>query len=58
VKKKRGGKRKDAGRPTTDGIQGVKHYNVTLDEPTVDKAKQIGSGSLSVGIRKAVKQHP
>lgn len=51
---KHGGRRKDAGRPTQDGAEGVKSYNVTLDDKTVKKAKQVGSGNLSAGIRKAV----
>ena len=49
--KKRGGKRKDAGRPTQDGAEGVKQYHVTLDDETVTKARQAGYGSLSLGIR-------
>lgn len=58
MKSKRGGKRLGAGRKSQDGAVGMKRKNVMLDDYTVTKAKKIGSGSLSVGIRKAVKVHP
>jgi len=39
------------GRPTEDGAEGVERYNVMLDAETVKKAREVGNGSLSVGIR-------
>lgn len=45
------------GRKPQDGADGLKRHNVMLDGETVTKAVRIGSGSLSVGIRKAVKEH-
>ena len=45
-----GGERKGAGRPAT----GSKQVGVTLDPATVDKARQIGEGNVSEGLRRAV----
>lgn len=53
--KKRSGRRKDAGRPTQDGVEGVKHCNVMLDEETIKTAKEVGYGGLSLGIRRLAK---
>lgn len=54
--KKHGGKRKGAGRKPEDGAEALKPHCVYLDEVTVDKARQIGSGNLSAGIRKKFKE--
>jgi len=35
----------------------MKRFNVSLDEPTVSKAKRIGDNELSLGLRKAVKAY-
>lgn len=45
------------GRKPTDGAEGLKRHNVMLDDATLVKAAEIGRGSVSVGIRKAVKEH-
>jgi hypothetical protein len=48
----RGGYRQGCGRPKI----GVERINVSLDEKTIDKAKKIGNGELSRGIRRAVSE--
>lgn len=50
-----GGHREGAGRKAEDEADGVARYNVSLDAPTVKKAKKLGGGNLSLGLRKAVK---
>ena len=45
------------GRKAKDGAHGVKRINVSLDEQTVVKAKIIGNGIMSEGLRIAVKNH-
>jgi hypothetical protein len=52
-----GGKRANAGHKAKDGATGLKRVNVSLDEPTVSKAKSIGDGEMSLGIRRAVKDY-
>ena len=42
------------GRQTRDGAA-VRRVQVMLDEETVERAKALGEGNLSQGIRKAVK---
>jgi hypothetical protein len=42
------------GRQTRDGAT-VRRVQVMLDEATVDRAKELGSGNVSQGIRLAVK---
>ena len=51
---KRGGPRKGAGRKTTDGAKDMQRVNVSLDTKTIAKARKLGDGNLSAGIRKAV----
>lgn len=51
---RRGGVRVGAGRKAADGAEGTARYNVALDDATVKKARKIGGGNLSLGIRKAV----
>ena len=53
-KTKRGGARIGTGPKPKDGAQGVKLRSVMLDSHTVEKARLIGSGNLSEGIRRAV----
>lgn len=53
-KPKRGGRRANAGRPSLDGIEGLKRRNVVLDDSTVEKAQLLGAGNLSAGLRVAV----
>ncbi len=43
------------GRQTRDGVA-VRRVQVMLDEETVERAKALGSGNLSMGVRKAVKE--
>lgn len=50
-----GGARKGAGPPTKFDLPMVRH-NVMLDEHTVAKARELGDGNLSAGIRIAVQQ--
>ena len=52
-KEKRGGVRVGSGRKATDGAITAR-YNVMLDEQTVAKARELGDGNLSAGLRKAV----
>jgi hypothetical protein len=54
-KQQHGGPREGAGRKAEDKAEGTKRYNVSLDDPTVKKAKKLGEGNLSLGLRKAVK---
>ena len=51
--KQRGGTRKGAGRKAE--VTGTNRINVSLDPATVEKARDIGHGNVSLGIRKAVK---
>ena len=52
MKNKRGGYRKGAGRKAE--VTGTKRINVSLDPVTVSKARKMGEGNLSLGLRKAV----
>jgi hypothetical protein len=52
-----GGKRANSGSKAKDGATGLRHVTVSLDEPTVSKAKRIGDNELSLGLRKAVKAY-
>ena len=47
---------KRIGRPPI-GDEKMKKYLVTLDEPTNAKARKIGAGNLSAGVRKAVARY-
>jgi len=53
-KTKRGGVRAGAGRSAQDGAQSTAPRTVMLDSHTVEKARLIGSGNISEGIRRAV----
>ena len=53
-KPKRGGARLGAGAPPLHSRAMVK-YTILLDEATVAKAKDLGAGNLSAGLRLAVK---
>jgi hypothetical protein len=35
----------------------MRRVNVMLDQPTIEKASEIGSGNLSAGLRIAVASH-
>ena len=48
----RGGGRK----PITEA--GTQRVTVTLDPATIERAKEIGAGNVSAGIRAAVAAHP
>ena len=39
------------GRQTRDGAE-VRRVQVTLDEATIERAKALGNGNLSIGLRK------
>ena len=49
---KRGGYRRGAGRKAE--VTNTKRINVSLDPVTVEKARKMGCGNLSLGLRKAV----
>jgi len=53
---KRGGPRKGAG-PKPKFTETMKSHNVKLDAETVEKARDIGAGNLSEGLRVAVKAY-
>ena len=46
---------KRTGRIALDGAENTKRYLVSLDSETVERAKKLGDGNLSLGLRKAVK---
>lgn len=48
---------KTKGRQTRDGAA-VRRVQVTLDEITVERAKALGDGNLSQGIRQAIASLP
>ena len=54
AKPRRGGARPGGGRPAADGARGMTRRNVTLDDETVDAARKLGDGDLSLGLRRAV----
>lgn len=43
------------GRLTRDGAE-VRRVQVMLDEDTIERAKALGQGNVSIGVRKAVKE--
>lgn len=43
------------GRQARDGAK-VRRVQVTLDEITIERAKALGQGNVSIGVRKAVKE--
>lgn len=43
------------GRPRF-GADAMKRHNVMLDAKTIEKARRLGNGELSAGIRRAVKE--
>lgn len=50
--------KRSPGRPRLSPKSPMQRINVTLDEPTMDRAREIsGSNNLSAGIRKAVSQY-
>ncbi len=48
-------KREKVGRPSIND-EPMRRINVMLDEATIEKASDIGSGNLSAGLRIAVKK--
>jgi len=57
TKPQHGGPREGSGRPKQDDAGKTDRYNVTLDKATVKKAKRIGNGNLSLGLRVAVRRN-
>lgn len=49
-------KREKVGRPSIND-EPMRRVNVMLDQQTIDKASDIGSGNLSAGLRIAVTKH-
>lgn len=47
--------KRKAGRPPIYGVR-LKSRTVKLDEATLDRAREIGGGNLSEGIRRAVEK--
>lgn len=54
-KSKRGGWRENAGRNPIYGVP-MRKVTIMLDPETIEKAKKLGDGELSAGLRKAVKE--
>lgn len=52
-KENRGGSREGAGRPRKES-EPQKRRNISLSDRLAEKAKQIGNGNISDGIRKAL----
>jgi len=55
--KKHGGKRLGSGRKTLAPDGGQKRRNITLSDALAEKARRIGAGNLSEGIRLALEQY-
>ena len=53
MKPKNGGVREGAGRPRIDK-ENQKRRNICLSDKYADKAKELGGGNISAGIRKAL----
>lgn len=49
-----GGARPGGGKRAADGAQGIVRMNVSLDAATVTRARELGRGNLSEGLRIAV----
>ena len=52
-KEKRGGPKEGAGRPRLEAEE-QKRRNISLSDRLAEKAKEIGNGNVSEGIRKAL----
>jgi hypothetical protein len=50
----RGGARKGAGRKAATGAEGLRKRSLMLNDDTMRKAKAIGRGSASEGVRRAI----
>lgn len=48
-----GGAQPGSGRPTADGVRGMRRVNVMLDDASAEKLRALGDGELSLGIRRA-----
>jgi hypothetical protein len=48
-----GGAQPGSGRPTADGVRGMRRVNVMLDDASAEKLRTLGDGELSLGIRRA-----
>lgn len=57
-RKQHGGARAGAGRKAEDAEGELEQKSVLLDKPTIARAKQIGEGEMSRGVRIAVKAYP
>jgi post-segregation antitoxin (ccd killing protein) len=53
---KRGGPREGAGRPRLEKDE-QKRRNITLSDRLAEKARKIGGGNISEGIRKALDEY-
>lgn len=52
TEKTHGGRREGAGRPA---LEGARRVNVILPADTIEQARKLGAGNLSLGLRLAVK---
>ncbi len=52
-KENRGGPREGAGRPRFE-VKEQKRRNISLSDRLAERAKEIGNGNISEGIRKAI----
>lgn len=55
-KENRGGPREGAGRPRKEA-EPQKRRNISLSDRLAEKAKKIGNGNISEGIRKALDEY-
>lgn len=55
-KETRGGPREGAGRPRLEA-EPQRRHNIMLSDAVADKARKLGNGNLSAGIRKALEEY-
>jgi len=53
-KERRGGAGRNQGRKAQDGAEGLLRFNIMLDPESVERARSLGDGNVSLGIRKAI----
>ena len=56
MKNKQGGRREGSGRPMLED-EPQSRRNITLCQRLIDKARRIGEGNISEGIRRALEKH-
>ena len=53
-KERRGGAGRNQGRKAQDGAEGLLRFNIMLDPDSLERARSLGEGNVSLGIRKAI----